>query len=57
MRDWVLQALWARETGSECPFVIMDKTQNKVVGCTRYLDISQTDRCVGIKSPYSTSQV
>jgi RimJ/RimL family protein N-acetyltransferase len=40
MRDFVETAVSAREQGAEEPFVIIDQVSGKVVGTTRFLDIS-----------------
>ncbi|WP_455382480.1 GNAT family N-acetyltransferase [Salinispira pacifica] len=44
----VERALAAKAAGTEYPFVIVDKTSNRVVGSTRYLDISPLHRSVEI---------
>lgn len=43
--EWLVsEALSASEGGSELPFVIIDQESNKVVGSTRFLDISVQNR-------------
>jgi RimJ/RimL family protein N-acetyltransferase len=44
MRDFVETALSAREQGTEEPFVIIDQVSGRVVGTTRFLDISMPHR-------------
>ncbi|MCF6136330.1 GNAT family N-acetyltransferase [Pseudalkalibacillus berkeleyi] len=44
MEALVHEALQAKETGKEFPFVIHDHKQQKLVGSTRFLDISEPNR-------------
>ncbi|MFD1674542.1 GNAT family N-acetyltransferase [Alicyclobacillus fodiniaquatilis] len=44
MRHLVSLALSARDKGTELPFVIVDQHSNKIVGSTRFLDISIPNR-------------
>lgn len=44
MESLVTKALQAREGGSEFPFVIIDRETGKVVGSTRFLNISLPNR-------------
>lgn len=44
MKSLVNKALRAREQGSEFPFVIFDKDSEKIVGSTRFLNISVPNR-------------
>lgn len=44
MKRLVSEALSARAAGSEFPFVIMDRETDKIVGSTRFLDISIPNR-------------
>ncbi|MDP4170075.1 MAG: GNAT family protein [Bacillota bacterium] len=41
-------ALEEREKGLQYPFVVLDKTNNKLVGSTRYLDISSNNKSLEI---------
>jgi N-acetyltransferase len=44
MKDIVVTALKMKEEGVQYPFVVIDKKTNRIVGTTRLLDISQTDK-------------
>lgn len=44
MKRLVDRALQAREEGTEFPFVIVDQESEKIVGSTRFLDISIANR-------------
>lgn len=44
MRAWVMAALAARDAGGTQPFAIVERASGKPAGCTRYFDISPTDR-------------
>ncbi|RNF39187.1 GNAT family N-acetyltransferase [Planococcus salinus] len=48
MKGLVDKALQAREQGTEFPFVIFDKKLRKIVGSTRFLDISTHDKSLEI---------
>lgn len=44
MQQWVDSALAARDAGVELPFVIHDQADGRVLGSTRYLNISLANR-------------
>jgi RimJ/RimL family protein N-acetyltransferase len=48
MKSWITEALKAQETGLECPFIVFHKSQNRIVGSTRYMDIRPTAKGVEI---------
>lgn len=48
MRRLVSEALIGRGNGSEFPFIIMDQQSDKIVGSTRFLDISVSNRHIEI---------
>jgi len=50
MKDLVNRTLQAREQGSTFPFVIFDKYSGKIVGSTRFLNISISNRNLEIAS-------
>jgi RimJ/RimL family protein N-acetyltransferase len=44
MVAWIRAALRGQEEGTDLPFVIIDRATNRVVGATRYMNISSKDR-------------
>ncbi len=48
MEEFVHTAIQARERGEEFPYVVFDKTLNRIVGMTRYLRISQQNKNLNI---------
>ncbi|WP_026560918.1 GNAT family protein [Bacillus sp. J37] len=48
MKDFVESALYNREKGTEFPFVITQKETNKIIGSTRFLDISPLNKTLEI---------
>jgi N-acetyltransferase len=48
MEAWIGTALEARQTGRELPFATARKSDGKVVGTTRYLDVKPFERSVEI---------
>ncbi|TWT25817.1 GNAT family N-acetyltransferase [Planomicrobium sp. CPCC 101110] len=48
MKRLVEKALQAKEQGTEFPFVIFDKILGKIVGSTRFLDISVHDKSLEV---------
>lgn len=48
MKRLVNKALQAKEQGTEFPFIIFDKTLGKIVGSTRFLDISTNDKSLEV---------
>lgn len=40
MAEFVTQALHRRESGSDAPFSVIHKKSGRIIGCTRYRDIS-----------------
>lgn len=44
MVAWIRAALRGQEEGSDLPFVIIERATNRVVGSTRYMNISAKDR-------------
>lgn len=57
MQKIVEQAMENRVHGLDLPFVIVDKSSNRVVGSTRYLDISIPDRHLEIGWTWLTPSV
>lgn len=57
MKNLVNGALQARGKGSEFPFVIFDKDSGKIVGSTRFLNISIPNRNLEIGSTWLSSTV
>jgi len=57
MRDLVEQALAQRDAGTEYPFVVEDLQSRRIVGSTRFLDISPTHRHVEIGWTWYTPSV
>ncbi|WP_221568095.1 GNAT family N-acetyltransferase [Alkalihalobacillus sp. TS-13] len=57
MKKLVQQALTAKENGTEFPFVIYDQVQQKLVGSTRFLDISEKDKHLEIGWTWLTPSV
>ncbi|WP_261129985.1 GNAT family N-acetyltransferase [Bacillus sp. Marseille-Q3570] len=57
MKKLVQQALTAKEKGTEFPFVIYDQVQQKLVGSTRFLDISEKDKHLEIGWTWLTPSV
>lgn len=43
-RDWILEALEGRHSGSQLPFAIVHLASNRLAGTTRYLNICPADR-------------
>ena len=43
-REWIVGALKTATMGSECPFAIIDRATDRVVGSTRYMDSVAADR-------------
>ncbi|WP_295652276.1 GNAT family protein [uncultured Mucilaginibacter sp.] len=39
MEQYIAQALAAKQTGTEYPFIVLDKLTNTYAGCTRFYDI------------------
>ncbi|WP_078431521.1 GNAT family N-acetyltransferase [Metabacillus halosaccharovorans] len=48
MKDFVESALYKKEKGAEFPFVIIQKETNKIIGSTRFLDISPLNKSLEI---------
>lgn len=48
MKTFVESALYNKENGSEFPFVIIQKRTNKIIGSTRFLDISPLNKTLEI---------
>jgi len=48
MKDWVIEALKAQEKGQEFPFTVFHKSQNGIIGSTRYMDIRSAAKGVEI---------
>ena len=44
MVAWIRAALRGQEEGTDLPFVIIDRATNRVVGATRYMNVSSKDR-------------
>ncbi|MGP4081828.1 GNAT family N-acetyltransferase [Pseudalkalibacillus sp. R45] len=57
MKKLVQQALTAKKKGTEFPFVIYDHVQQKLVGSTRFLDISEKDKHLEIGWTWLTPSV
>lgn len=49
-------AIQGRSTGTQFPFVIVDKVTNEVLGSTRYMDISEEHRRLEIGTTWLTSR-
>jgi RimJ/RimL family protein N-acetyltransferase len=50
----IKQALDAREKGTELPFAILERSSGKVIGSTRFLNISRKDKGLEIGSTWLT---
>ncbi len=48
MEEFVCAAIQGRERGEEFPYVVFDKTLDKIVGMTRYLRISKQNKNLNI---------
>ena len=57
MTELVTEALAARDNSSQLPFTIVDRQSNQIVGCTRLLDISLSNRQVEIGWTWLTPSV
>ncbi|WP_408009680.1 GNAT family N-acetyltransferase [Pseudalkalibacillus sp. A8] len=57
MKTFLHQAFKARDKGVEFPFVIYDQQQQKLVGSTRFLNISEKDRHLEIGWTWLTPSV
>jgi RimJ/RimL family protein N-acetyltransferase len=55
--QFVNQALQAQEAGTELPFAIVDRRNEKVIGSTRFLNISRKDRGLEIGFTWLTPSV
>jgi RimJ/RimL family protein N-acetyltransferase len=44
MKSFVEEALYKKETGDEFPFVVLHCNNNKIIGSTRFLDISNENK-------------
>ncbi len=44
LRKELTEALLEREKGTQCPFVVIEKTTNKVIGSTRFLKLTEEHR-------------
>src|SRR5262245_2069805 len=51
-QGFVAKALQVAATGSQLPFAIVDRKNNRVAGSTRYLDIRCSDRAIEIGSTW-----
>jgi RimJ/RimL family protein N-acetyltransferase len=41
MENWISKALEEQQSGVSCPFVVVRKTDNRIVGSTRYMNIEK----------------
>lgn len=57
MESFVLQARNGRNRNEEFPYVVFDKSLNKIVGTTRFLRISENNRNLNIGSTWYTPEV
>lgn len=57
MTNHVMDALKAKESGAEMPFVVFDKEEDKIVGITRLLNISLENRSLEIGWTWYSSKV
>ena len=48
MKDYIQAALDGQAQGRELPFVIIDKSSNRIVGTTRFYEIRSNDRAAAI---------
>jgi RimJ/RimL family protein N-acetyltransferase len=48
MREWIDSALEAQRRGVELPFTVLSRSDQKVIGSTRYLDIQEANRTLEI---------
>lgn len=52
LKKYMELAISARNKGEQYPFIVMDVQTGKVLGTTRYLDISEHNKCVEIGSTW-----
>jgi RimJ/RimL family protein N-acetyltransferase len=57
MRQFIASALEAQKAGSELPFAIIDRQRSRVIGSTRYLNISRKDKHLEIGYTWLTPSV
>jgi RimJ/RimL family protein N-acetyltransferase len=57
MRNWVTEALTEKEKGTELPFTVIDLETNRIVGSTRFLNISPANRNLEIGWTWYTPAV
>jgi RimJ/RimL family protein N-acetyltransferase len=57
IQNLVQGAIVAREKGQELPFVIVDQCTNRIVGSTRFLNISKPNKSLQIGSTWLTPEV
>lgn len=55
-KDWISQALLARDTGSQVPFIIIDKLSGQMAGSTRYLNIDRANKKLEIGHTFLNPQ-
>jgi N-acetyltransferase len=48
MKEWMQETLRAQTNGEQCPFVVLYKPQNRIIGSTRYMDIRPAEKGVEI---------
>lgn len=51
-REWFANALKEKDTGSQQPYVIIDKTTNQIIGSTRLMDIVEKHKKLEIGSTW-----
>jgi RimJ/RimL family protein N-acetyltransferase len=54
MESFIEEALQKKEVGTEVPFVVLHSENNKVIGSSRFLEISNTNKSLEIGWSWST---
>lgn len=57
MDNWILKALDEQQSGISCPFVIVTKADNRIVGTTRYMNIEKEIRRLEIGTTWYSKSV
>ncbi|MFC4323007.1 GNAT family N-acetyltransferase [Litchfieldia salsa] len=57
MESFVAEALSKKEVGTELPFIVLHRESNKIVGSTRFLEISNTNKTLEIGWTWFTPSV
>lgn len=57
MENWILKALEEQRSGVSCPFVVIRKADNRIIGSTRYMNIEKDIRRLEIGTTWYSKSV